>query len=204
MGSKIFSVLAVAGLVTPMFAAGVAHADDFTGKSTADFTVSTSNTNPDKPGTTDPDGKLTLQSVPSFKFGSVKSSEVYNGFTDKAATSTTGNVDVTDYRDGTHVGWNLSVSRGQFGALTGSSLSFTSDPSTLDSTVSLNAVSKDDGQAANVAKAETTHGEFKLAPKSTKLTLAANPQASLSDGQSFTSDMTWNLSTGAPATEALH
>lgn len=204
MGSKMFSILAVAGLVTPMFAAGIVHADDFTGNSTADFNVSTSNTNPDQPGKTDPDGKLTLQSVPSFKFGTVKSSEVYNGFSDKAATDVTDKVDITDYRDSTHAGWNLSVSRGQFGDLTGSSLSFSSDPSSLDATVFLNAVSSDDGQAADVAKSETSHGEFKLIPKNAKLSLAANPQASLTDGQNFNSNMTWNLSTSAPQTLALH
>jgi len=71
MKATLTSALLLAALSgTMLVSAGQASAADLTGldgTSTADFTVSTT-TDPTDP--TDPNGKLVLQAVPSFNYGS--------------------------------------------------------------------------------------------------------------------------------------
>ena len=187
------------GVSTPVF---TANADELSQKSEATFSVD-AKTNPTNPE----DGNITLSSVPSFDFGPVKTSEIYSGFSNKKAASVTNSVQIKDYRSSAASGWTLQASRNEFTGLAdkSSTLSFTSDQSSVGSATVGGSITSD-GSIATLGSAGTGyHGIFNMSvqAQNSSLTSGANPQAKISDGDKLTSDITWNLVGSSPEADEL-
>ncbi|WP_125767223.1 WxL domain-containing protein [Lapidilactobacillus wuchangensis] len=177
-------------------------ADQLGGSSTADFKV-TAKEDPEDPDP-DPDaGKLVLNEVPDFNFGIISAKNIYGGFTGRAATAD-GKVSISDNRIGA-TDWTLKAS------MTG----FTDGTTTLsDSVLNLQAAGQttalDLNGAINVGTQTqlatsdgTAHGTFdyNLAAANNTLNLGANGGAVLTDGATYTSNLTWELTSGQPTTQ---
>lgn len=180
--------------------------DKLGGTSTAEFTV-TAGEDPSNPDP-DPDaGKLVLAQVPDFNFGTIAAKDIYAGFTGRTADKDS-NVTVKDNRTGSDK-WTLNASM----------TSFTNgdvDAETVlsDSVLSLQSAAQLNGTALSanigVGSPETlvssdgsSHGTFSydLAKANSTLNLGANSTASLKDGESYSSTMTWELTSGTPTAE---
>lgn len=198
MKAKLFSTLTLTALVAPMaLTVGSVSADSVTPQtSKAEFTVVAKD--PDNP--TDPEnGTLVLKSVPSFSFGTIEASDIYAGFSDKPAQAN-GTLEVSDTRLGKS-DWSLTAAMDQFAdgdnQLSGSTLNLASTGSLGEA---LSTAIKDDASAVEVIKGNGDHGvdTFKLAAADSKLTMAANPTATLAKDEAFTTTINWNLSSTTP------
>lgn len=194
------AVFAVVGLLATSYS-GVAFADDtnnLTQNSNATFAVDakTDPTNPE-------DGSITLASVPSFDFGTVKSSEIYAGFI-RSSSAVTNDVVIKDYRPSSASGWTLSASRNDFNGLTaGSSLTFATGKSSVGN-LSVNGTIRSDGSSTTLGSGgDNLHGVFTMPVTSSALSVGANPSAAVTDGQTLTSNITWNLTGSAPSADSL-
>ncbi|MSD84683.1 cell surface protein (plasmid) [Lactobacillus curvatus] len=199
MKTKLFSALALATVVAPTaMTMGSVSADAVAPKaSTADFSVVAKDpTNP-----TDPDnGTLVLKSVPNFNFGTIEASEIYAGVSGKKATADS-TLEISDTRLGVS-DWTLTADMGQFtddtNKLSGATLNLASSGSLGDS---LTGAIKDDSSAVEVVKGNGKHGvdNFKMEAAKSTLTLAANPTATLTKDEKFTTTINWNLTSTQPA-----
>ncbi|MCM0583380.1 WxL domain-containing protein [Weissella diestrammenae] len=205
MKTKAFAAISLATLLSPaILAFGQASADAIKPvDSTADFSVIAK----DPTDPTDPSGSLVLKSVPSFSFGEVKSSEIFSGFANKAATNDS-TLEIDDNRLGTS-DWSLTATMGAFSD--GSSTTLSSDSAlkftttgTLGETVDANI--KGDGSSASIATGNAKHGNdvFAIKGTDTKLDMGANASAVLTKGQQFTSTINWNLSSTQPVASAAN
>lgn len=201
---KALSILASSLLAVPaIMGTTVASADDSAAaagptNSQAKFTVSV----PNDPK--NPDGSLTLNTVPNFDFGTTKSSEIYGGFNGKTG-SVDNQIKVTDNRADTGNGWKLSIARDNFTGLQKNSvLSLKSDPATNggDQTyndVMLNGDSDDQGNAITVSSKYRGVSILNIKNENAQLKLGANPLAKITDGQTLTSNITWTIGPDVPA-----
>lgn len=202
MKTKLFSAVAVAALVAPVaLTLGSASADAVTpATSTAKFAVTTT-TDPTDP--TDPTGKLELTKVPSFDFGTVKSSEIYAGITDKVATGDD-TASISDLRSGATDDWTLTASMTQFKGAKANidgSILLAGTKAGLPTASDAAGTLLTDGTAATLAtKTDGSHGttDYTFAGADNKLTTTAAPSAVLTDGEALTSTITWTLSSTQP------
>lgn len=180
------------------------NADGAPTSSDATFKVDNSNLS-----ASDNSGKLILEKVPTFDFGSISSSEIYNGFKDKSAL-VSNDLGIADTRLGSN-NWSLGVSLNKFSkggdaktTLTGAELSLAANsngwPVAISSTVN------DDNQPVVLAQSDgTKHGDFSYAftGSPNTLTLGANNMAILNQDDQYQATLTWTLASSGPVTPAL-
>lgn len=140
-----------------------------------------------------PSPKLALTSVPSFNFGSVKAPQIYNGVSGIAGKSD-GNLSVTANNV---TSWTLSVNRDDFKSTNGNTIK-NSKLSIYDSTNKISADILPDSNAITVISNNGAKdgGDWLL---KSDLSIDANPNATLSDNQNYTSQITWTLSGPSPS-----
>lgn len=213
--NKFKLLLASTSLVTllPILAITTVHAAETPAvgapmNSQASFSVNS--TDPDNPD--DTSGRLILQSVPSFTFGTVSASQIYNGFTSRPST-TANTLGILDTRLGTN-NWTLSVALAPF---TKVSETTTTPAETLTGAqLNLDATSTgwtpfaqsivDDQQSVALASSDgTNHGEFAydFAPTTNTLSLNANKTATLNQGDQYQASLTWTLTSAGPVVPTL-
>lgn len=140
-----------------------------------------------------PAPKLDLTSVPSFNFGNVKASQIYNGFFGVTGKSSS-NLSVTANNV---PNWKLSVTRDDFKATNGKTIE---DSKLLiydeNSQISTDIWSNSD-QATVISNDKAKNGgNWSL---KSNLSIDPNPQATLGDNQKYTSQITWVLSGPSPS-----
>lgn len=136
-------------------------------------------------------GKLSLDQVPSFRFGNVLSKDIYVGTTaqDKQYQVSDG-LKITDTR--ATPGWKLTAKMSKMASTTGKQLSSTAINMTgLPTNVGLS----DNGTETPIM----TDKMSKTWQVAGKLALSANPSIQLAAGDTFSSNITWTLNSAQPA-----
>ena len=139
-------------------------------------------------------GKLSLDQVPSFRFGNVLSKDIYVGTTaqDKQYQVSDG-LKITDTR--ATPGWKLTAKMSKMASTTGKQLSSTAINMTgLPTNVGLS----DNGTETPIM----TDKISKTWQVAGKLALSANPNIQLAAGYTFSSNITWTLNSAQPAAPA--
>lgn len=172
--------------------------------SQATFTVSS--TDPNNPDTTS--GKLILESVPSFAFGTVGASSIYQGFQNRASTVAS-DLAISDTRLGTN-NWTLDASLAPFKSSATTPVTLTGSQLDLATTSvggqPFQGTLTDDNQPIQLASGDgTTHGDFTyaFAGADNTLSLSANSSAILNQGDSFQAQLTWTLTSSGPTAPSL-
>lgn len=199
--SKLLLISTSLAALLPLFAATATYAADTPTDgapidSQASFAVDGTN------------GKLTLQSAPSFAFGTIDTGKIYGGFSGQATTTTTNALNISDTRLGT-TGWSLGVSLAPFtkasstDKLTGASLSL---GATSTTGAPFTQAISDDQQVVPLATGDgTNHGAFTydFAPTANTLALDANRAAILSQNDQYQANLTWTLTSASPTVPTL-
>lgn len=158
-------------------------------------------------------GKLSLDAVPSFNFGTITASKIYNGTLDPDTAPNAGAGDtlsITDTRvpaSGVTNDWTLKATASKFTSGTGSAAK-TLNPVTLqlsnilgipgsrDLTETENTIATKDGSA-------TAGGTNPSSLVKASLLMSPNSTIQLTDGDAFSSQITWNLTTNQPTALAV-
>lgn len=141
---------------------------------------------------TEPQKSLTLDSVPNFDFGTLKSKDIYNGFTDVTNKNADNHLIVTAKNIPS---WNLTASMNKF---------TTSDSKQVDGATLMmkgistkNPVVDDKNLAQNIVNStdSASGGNWSVEGH---LAMAPNPTASLGDNNNFSSNIIWTLTGPQP------
>lgn len=139
-------------------------------------------------------GKLSLDQVPSFKFGNVLSKDIYVGTTAQGKQYQVSDaLKITDTR--ATPGWKLTAKMSKMTSTTGKQLSSTAINMTgLPTNVGLS-----DNDTETPIMADKISKTWQVAGK---LALSANPNIQLASGDTFSSNITWTLNSAQPAAPA--
>lgn len=140
-------------------------------------------------------GKLSLDKVPSFDFGSIPASQFYNGNTVANAPTATGDLTVSDTRAGSK-DWKLQASATNF-----VSAEQTLKPVTFQLTNVLGATDSKDlttGTTNLTTISDNTTGTVGTSKVSAKMLITGNPTIQMKNNESFANLITWTLSSTQP------
>lgn len=144
-------------------------------------------------------GKLSLDEVPSFDFGDVSTSDIYNGTigADQTKPEAKSTLTVSDTRADSN-DWSLTAKMTKFESATSLDTNTMIQMNNLMDNVS--AVLTDNNSSTEVLSSK--QGDAGSWETTGQLLLNANPDAKLSDGLNFSSTITWNLTAGTPSATA--
>lgn len=144
-------------------------------------------------------GKLSLDEVPSFDFGDVSTSDIYNGTigADQTKPEAKSTLTVSDTRADSN-DWSLTAKMTKFESTTSLDNNTMVQMNNLMDNVS--AVLTDNNSSTEVLSSK--QGDAGSWETTGQLLLNANPDAKLSDGLNFSSTITWNLTAGTPSATA--
>ncbi|WP_436667638.1 WxL domain-containing protein [Latilactobacillus sakei] len=140
-------------------------------------------------------GKLSLDAVPSFDFGSIPVSQFYNGNTAANAPTATGDLTVSDTRAG-NKDWKLQASATNF-----VSADQTLKPVTFQLLNILGATDSKDlttGTTNLTTISDNTTGTVGTSKVSAKMLITGNPTIQMKNNESFANLITWTLSSTQP------
>lgn len=140
-------------------------------------------------------GKLSLDKVPSFDFGSIPVSNFYDGTTATNAPTATGDLTVSDTRAGSK-DWTLQARATNF--LSGNQPLM---PVTLQLSNILGATGTKDlttGTTNLTTISDNTTGTAGTSKVSAKMLITGNSKIQMKDGESFANIITWTLSSTQP------
>lgn len=139
-------------------------------------------------------GKLSLDQVPSFRFGNVLSKDIYVGTTAQGKQyQVSDGLKITDTR--VTPGWQLTAKMSKMTSATGKQLSSTA--------INITGLPTNLGLSDN--DTETTIMTDKVSKTwqvTGKLALSANPNIQLESGDTFSSNITWTLNSAQPTAPA--
>lgn len=171
-------------------------------------------------GSTVPSNKLMLLSAPSFNFGTLGASNLYNGFSNRPAEGVSDALSVSDTRLGQD-DWTLSLSMSEFkgatstlknaamklAAVKGEHGATPAPSSNVRAWHASNAITvSDTGTAQTVAESDgTTHGtvNYNFNGTDSRLGLGINNELVVEAGEKLVSDLTWDLVGDQPAADKL-
>lgn len=146
-------------------------------------------------------GRLSLDEVPSFNFGNVTATDIYNGTSGKV-TSEDSTLSVTDTRTiTTSKYWSLKAAMSGLIDANGNKLVGATKITSKITGNQAPSILTDDGKQGMFKN--STGGSFTQSGLNGTLTLKPNHQTNLMDNQKFSSTITWVLAGSTPAAAAL-